>query len=130
MSATAIEIETANNQPTPQSHPAPETVPSDVIDPDAEAHAEQAVFRDAGIGAAIGVLAFAPLYVALVSLALLNRGTPLVPPMLMAAGVGVLAGVFIGGWAGTLVGASKLEKFEREHRPKPAALQPEEQSRA
>jgi len=128
MSPTAAEIETANHPPTPQDHPRPGNMPSEVIDSDAEAQAEQAVFRDAGIGAVIGVLVFAPLYMALVTIALVNHGTPLVPPMLMAAGVGMLAGVFVGGWAGTLVGANTLEKFEHANRPKHTALQPDEQT--
>ena len=127
MTATATAIETSNNRRGAQRRPTPES--SAGIDPDAEARAEHAVFRDAGLGAAIGAILFAPLYAALVSIALLNRGTALVPPLLMAAGVGALAGVFIGGWAGTLVGASKLEKLEREHRPKPSTVQPEDQSR-
>ena len=129
MSATATAIETADDRRTPQLRPSPQIVPSGVIDPDTESHAEHAVFRDATIGATIGAIVFAPIYAALVFVALLNRGTPLAPPILMAAGIGVLAGVFIGGWAGTLVGANTLEKFEREHRPKPSTLQPAEQSR-
>ena len=83
-----------------------------------EARAEQGVFRDAVIGALIGVALLVPAWVGLVAIALTNAGIALLPPLFMAAGVGVIAGVFMGGWAGTLVGASKLEHFEYENRPK------------
>ena len=79
---------------------------------------ERGVFRDAFVGAVLGVLVCVPAWMALVALALRNSGTALLPPVAMAAGVGVIAGVFMGGWAGTLVGASKLEHYEHETRPK------------
>jgi hypothetical protein len=81
------------------------------------AHAERAVFRDAIIGALIGALMLAPTWALLALLALRDTGTALAPPALMAAGVGALAGVFMGGWAGTLVGSQTLEHFEHEIRP-------------
>ena len=123
---TATAIETAENPPTPQHSPRPQIVPPVVIDHDAEMRAEHAVFRDTAIGALIGALVLAPIYAALVGIALRNTGTSLVPVMLMAAGVGVLAGVFIGGWAGTLVGAHTLEQFEHDSRPKAPSTQPTE----
>ena len=119
MNATAVEI--TENQPTPPPSPRPQLVPSPSADHDAEQRAEFAVFRDAVIGAVVGALVLAPIYAGLVGLALRNSGTALLPVMLMAAGVGVLAGVFIGGWSGTLVGSHTLETFEREHRPKMSA---------
>ena len=115
----ATEFDTTHDQ-TPA--PAPQLVPAPAADAnaetEAEARAENGVFRDAAIGAAIGVVVFVPLYAGLVWLALRSHGTPMVAPVLMAAGVGVLAGVFLGGWSGTLVGATKLEKFEKAHRVK------------
>ena len=83
-----------------------------------EARVEQGVFRDASIGALIGVAVCVPAWVGLVAIALRNAGIALLPPLFMAAGVGVIAGTFMGGWAGTLVGASKLEHFEHENRRK------------
>jgi hypothetical protein len=35
----------------------------------------------------------------------------------MAAGVGAIAGIFMGGWAGTLAGSRTSEHFEHEIRP-------------
>jgi hypothetical protein len=128
MSATAIEI--TENQSTPQRGPRLQIVASSSIDHDAELRAEFAVFRYSAIGAAIGAIVLAPIYAALVWMALRDSGTPLLPPLLMAAGVGVLAGVFIGGWSGTLVGAQTLEKFEHENRPKVSAVESEDQRRA
>jgi hypothetical protein len=117
MTATAA-IHPDHDQPATGAS-APRLVPATGSDAaEAEAEAEHGVFRDAAIGAAIGVVVFAPLYAALVWLALRSHGTPMAAPLLMAAGVGVLAGVFLGGWSGTLVGATALEKFEREHRTK------------
>ena len=120
--ATAFEETEA--PPAPEQRTGPQLVPADEArtehDSDAadEARAESAVFRDAAIGAVIGALVFAPIYAALVWLAIRSHDTPMAGPLLMAAGVGVLAGIFVGGWSGTLVGATTLEKFEREHRPK------------
>ena len=82
-----------------------------------EARAESGVFRDAMIGALIGVLVLVPAWACLVALALRNSDTALLPAIAMGAGVGVVAGVFMGGWAGTLVGAAKLERYEHETRP-------------
>jgi hypothetical protein len=81
------------------------------------ARAEGAVLRDGVIGAVVGALILAPTWALLVVLALRDSGTALGPPVLMAAGVGVIAGVFMGGWAGTLVGSRTLEHFEHEIRP-------------
>ena len=116
----ATAFDATDDRPDRQARTGPQLVPAPAVDASteaaAEARAEHGVFRDAAIGAAIGVAVFAPLYAALVWLALRSHGTPLAGPLLMAAGVGVLAGVFLGGWSGTLVGATALEKYEREHR--------------
>jgi len=73
--------------------------------------------RDGIVGAIVGALVLAPAWAGLVLLALRNSGTALWPAALMGAGVGVIAGVFMGGWAGTLVGSTTLEEFEHETRP-------------
>jgi hypothetical protein len=116
---TAASIERQSPDPEHNPSPRPTLVPPAADNAHkAELRAEQTVFRDAGIGAVIGVVLCVPVWVGMVWLALRNSDQPLLPPIAMAAGIGVLAGVFVGGWAGTLVGATKLEKFEREHRPK------------
>ena len=117
---TEIETETERPAPTPGADPT-DARPPWVDDAGAReverAHAEHTVLRDGVIGAVIGALVLAPIWAAMVLLALRNSGTALVPPTLMAAGVGVIAGVFMGGWAGTLLGTRTLEHFEHEIRP-------------
>jgi hypothetical protein len=83
----------------------------------ARAHAEGAVFRDGVIGAVIGALVLAPIWAGLVLFALRNSDTARLGPALMAAGVGVVAGMFMGGWAGTLLGSETLDHYERETLP-------------
>jgi hypothetical protein len=117
MSATPIENQSPEFTHVPS--PRPTLVPPVADDGHAaELRAEHAVFRDAAIGAVIGAIVCAPIWAAMVWLALRNSDQALLPPIAMATGVGILAGVFAGGWAGTLVGAKTLEKFERENRPK------------
>ena len=118
---TAASIE---SQGAPESSPArfrPEVVPA-LSEPDnleeRTARVENGVFRDAFLGAVIGVLILSPIWAAMVWFALRNADTARGGPVAMAAGIGVIAGVFMGGWAGTLVGATKLEHFEHETRPK------------
>ena len=110
MTAAALEVE-----------PVPTAPHSLRDDPEAlevaTAKAEHSVLHDGVVGAIIGAIVLAPTWALLVLLALRNSGTALTPPALMAAGVGVIAGVFMGGWAGTLVGSQKLEHFEHETRP-------------
>ena len=120
MNATASAIESATDEPATATAVRPHIVPP----PDEagsaraeEARAEGAVFRDAILGAIIGVIVCVPMWVGLVLIALGDANTALLPPAAMAAGVGVLAGVFLGGWAGTLVGSTTLEHYERDHRP-------------
>lgn len=99
----------------------PEVVPA-LSEPDnleqRTARVENGVFRDAFLGAVVGVLILSPIWAAMVWFALRNADTARGGPVAMAAGIGVIAGVFMGGWAGTLVGATKLEHFEHETRPK------------
>jgi hypothetical protein len=119
MVAAAIE-----SQPAPE--PSPERFQPEIVADisgtgdleERTARVEKSVFRDAFVGAAIGALILAPVWAALMWLAIRNANTAMTGPIAMAAGVGVVAGVFMGGWAGTLVGATKLEHFEHETRPK------------
>ena len=118
---TAASVE---SQAAPESSPArfqPEIVSSSADHESLDertARVENGVFRDALLGAAIGVLILSPIWAAMVWFALRNADTARGGPVAMAAGIGVIAGVFMGGWAGTLVGGTKLEHFEHETRPK------------
>jgi uncharacterized membrane protein YsdA (DUF1294 family) len=78
---------------------------------------ERVVLRKAIVGAMIGAVVCAPLYVGLVLLALRNSGTALGPPIGIAVGLGLYAGLFLGGSTGTLIGSKTLEHYERETLP-------------
>lgn len=115
------------SQPAPESSPErfqPEIVTASSASSAPEsleertARVEKSIFRDAFVGAVLGALILSPIWAGMMWLAIRSNGTALVPPMAMAAGIGVFAGVFMGGWAGTLVGGTKLEHFEHEIRPK------------
>ena len=118
---TAASIE---SQAAPESSPArfqPEIVPASTDHETLEertARVEKGIFRDAFRGAVIGALILSPTWAAMVWFALRNADTARGGPVAMAAGIGVFAGVFMGGWAGTLIGGTKLEHFEHETRPK------------
>ena len=123
MTASPIENEATNPKPAATPRPTLVPRPPDADEEAAMMQAEHAVFRDAAIGAVIGAIVCAPIWAGMVWLALRNSGQALLPAMAMAAGIGILAGVFAGGWAGTLVGGHALETFEREHRPKPPSAE-------
>jgi len=113
----AMESQTAP-EPSPGRFE-PEIVPASPDDLEARtARVERSVFRDAFVGAVIGALILAPIWAAMMWLAIRNADTAMAGPIAMAAGIGVFAGVFMGGWAGTLVGGTKLEHFEHEIRPR------------
>jgi len=54
----------------------------------------------------------AAVWAGLVAVALAGSGWGLGPPLWMAAGIGVFAGAFLGGWAGVMVGTTRLEHVE------------------
>lgn len=82
-----------------------------------QARVESTVARSAVTGAIIGAVICAGIWVGLVAIALVGKGWRLGPMLLVGAGCGVFAGIFLGGWAGTLVGASKLEHHEHATLP-------------
>jgi hypothetical protein len=84
----------------------------------AQTAVEHHMFRAVLVGMAIGSLVCVALWELTVFVALVPTGQPLMGPMLMAAVVGVFAGVFFGGWAGTLYGAHLLEEHEKTTRPR------------
>ena len=119
MTAAALESQAAPASSPEQVRPSLVPAPSAPDDLEARtAQVEKGVFRDAFLGAVIGALILAPIWAGMMWLAIHNSGTAMTGPIAMAAGIGVLAGVFMGGWAGTLVGGTKLEHFEHETRPK------------
>ena len=85
-----------------------------VVDDRAQLAAEVSLFRRAVIGAAIGAVLCAAIWVGLVAIAIVGNGTPLVSTLAMAAGCGVFAGIFLGGCAGALAGSHALEQVEHE----------------
>lgn len=76
--------------------------------------AENRLARSGFIGAVIGAVLGALVWMGLVALSLLiaDTGIDTVPMLAMGAGVGVFAGVFYGGWAGTLYGNTAIERAE------------------
>jgi hypothetical protein len=76
------------------------------------ARAEVNLVRCIGIGMGIGALAGAALWMLIVVVALAGSGAPMGPMLAVGAGCGVMAGIFLGGWAGTLVGSGMLEDAE------------------
>jgi hypothetical protein len=75
--------------------------------------AERTFWRDAVVGAAVGMVVCAGLWMVIVAVALVGAGWELGPPLAMAAGVGVFAGAFLGGWVGVMAGVGRLEAAER-----------------
>lgn len=113
----------ATASPTPAPTPATQDAPPDlhVVHPSADDEqraVENVVARSAIAGSIIGAVICAAIWVGLVTIALAGKGWSLGPMLAVGAGCGIFAGIFLGGWAGTLVGAMKLEHFEHESRPK------------
>jgi hypothetical protein len=82
----------------------------------AQVAAETKFARTVLIGVLIGMAVCAVIWVGLVLLALAGSGESLGPVLWMAAGIGIFAGVFFGGWAGSMVGARALERHEQHER--------------
>ena len=80
----------------------------------AQLRAESRLVRSALAGATIGALVCAAIWVGLVAIATVGSGVALVPTLVMAAGCGVFAGIFLGGCAGTLAGSRFLEEVEHD----------------
>ena len=80
----------------------------------AQLRAERMLLHKALIGAAIGAVVCAAIWIGLVAIATVGAGPPLVPILAVAAACGVLAGAFLGGCAGALAGDGGLEQVEHE----------------
>jgi hypothetical protein len=78
-----------------------------------QVEAEHTFWRDAVVGAAVGMVVCAGLWMIIVAVALAGAGWELGPPLAMAAAVGVFAGAFLGGWVGVMAGVARLEDAER-----------------
>ncbi len=120
MTATALhDHDAATVSERPEIEPALRVVPAAEPDPlVAQRGAERTVARSAAVGAAVGALVCAAIWLGLVVIALAGSGSDLAPMLAVGAGCGVFAGIFLGGWAGTLIGAAALEHVEHEQRAK------------
>ena len=74
--------------------------------------AERAMAHDVKVGMIVGTLVCVVVWVAIVVAALAGTSWDLLPIIAMAAVVGVLAGLFLGGAIGMTVAAEKLEAAE------------------
>ena len=114
MTSTA-EIEPTTST-TPPAAPALASVPAPPHDVD-QPKAERTFVRCALIGALIGAVVCAGIWVGIVALATTNNGEGAGPLFAMAAGCGVFAGLFLGGWAGSMVGSKALEHAHHDSLP-------------
>lgn len=89
----------------------PGAAPVPAVD-EMQLEAERSLLRDAIVGIVVGMFVGAGVWALLVLVALAGTDWDLGPAMWMGAGVGVFAGSFYGGWAGTVVGCRKLEEAE------------------
>ncbi len=107
MAATApVLTDTAPATPPPLA-----VVPDDTADA-LQLDAEHSLWRDAIIGMSIGAVVCAGIWALLVLISIAGTDWQLGPAMWMGAAVGVFAGAFYGGVAGTMIGARKLEHAE------------------
>jgi hypothetical protein len=113
MVAAAHEVESGEASRAPELREVPS---SGSAGADAQVAAEGRFARTVLCGILIGMAVCAVLWVGLVVIALAGSGEPLEPVLWMAAGVGLFAGVFFGGWAVSMVGARALERHEHEAR--------------
>ena len=115
-----VMVQAARPEETDDVAPAPvlRAVPThDHADADAAQVAAEVRFaRTVLIGVLIGMAVCAVLWVGLVALALAGSGERLGPMLLVAAGIGLFAGVFFGGCAGSMIGARALERHEQQER--------------
>ena len=97
--------------------PETEAVPAAPSGGDRQLGVERSVFRYAIAGSLIGAVVCAGIWSVLMAVALAGDRTNFGPMLLVGAGCGVFAGIFLGGWAGTLAGAARLEHHEHEILP-------------
>jgi len=106
------------NPPLPPSAAQPpsarSTVPVD--DLPAQRAVERRAFRAWGIGMLVGAGVCAAVWCGLVALALVDSSGSAGGMMVTGAACGAFAGIFLGGWAGAVVGAIELEHHEHATR--------------
>ena len=83
-----------------------------------EVSAERTFVHSAMIGALIGAVICAGLWIGIVAIATTHNGTRSWPLLLMGAGCGMFAGLFLGGWAGSMVGSKALEEAHHDSLPR------------
>ena len=106
-------VETTTER-APEPAPALAAAPP-VVDDSAQRAIEREVARCGMAGVVMGAIVCSAIWMLLVLLALAGKGFRLGPMLAVGAVCGIFAGCFLGGSAGMLVGASKLEHFEHEH---------------
>ena len=108
-------------EPVIESPPPVASEPADVspepVAADGQRVVEQKVLRSILIGASIGIVVCAAIWIGLVWLASLLSDTSLVPMLWVGLGCGVFAGLFLGGSAGALAGSAALEHYEKQTLP-------------
>ena len=79
--------------------------------------AERVVLRDAIVGALIGMLVGAGIWTLIVVIAVAGSGWDMAPIVGVGVAVGIFAGAFYGGWAGTVIGNHHVEEAEHAALP-------------
>ncbi len=78
-----------------------------------ELEAEHGLVRGIIIGVVVAVPVCVALWIGLIALALSDTKTGLVAPLAMAAGIGILTGLFFGTWAGFVSKTHTLDDLDR-----------------
>ncbi len=114
---------------TVQEHPAAPSEP-EIADPELEEelHAERRLARAIIIGVVIAVPINVGVWMGLVGFAVSRAGASLAGPLAMAAGVGVLSGLFFGTWAAFVATTHAFEEFDRKAASGGAAQAPQRPS--
>ena len=107
---------TAEAEPITTAAPPVTVVPE--LHYEEEVSAERTFVHAAMIGALIGAVVCAGLWMGIVAIATAHNGIKSWPLLLMGAGCGIFAGLFIGGWAGSMVGSQALEEAHHESLPR------------
>jgi hypothetical protein len=92
-------------------HPCPPR-PRAVHDDAPELVAEQHLVRRILLATAIATPVGAVIFAALVGVAMMIVGEPILVPAAMGAGVGILAGSFFGMWAGLVASVQELDQVD------------------
>lgn len=117
MASLTLESPGIDIRPEPPAPARLVVVPDPVDDLDLQRRVEARFFRAWGIGMLVGAVVGAAVWCGLVAVALAGGAEGRGAMMLTGAACGVFAGIFLGGWAGAVVGASYLEHHEHATRP-------------